>query len=376
MKINKNLQSEPPAAGEHIVYFDILRTLSMFGVLFMHLSSARLARPDSAGWRLLVLPDSFFFIAVPIFFMISGALILQSASTRDPNYLLRKRLPRLLIPLTLWSAATLALPFLAELFHGNGFDLRKYLGSLVSIAMHEAAPPYWFLYYLIPLYLLSPALKAAADGLTEKGWRYLGGLTLLICIYKTLGALLPAVQALRIEILERLFLFSGCAAYFFFGFYLHCFKRRIHNGILLGIILADTALITAGTWIRSVGGILDQSFQSYNLFFTLTLAICTFLLAKQNAGRLSPRAKQIFAWLSAHSFGVYLSHVPVILLLPSAGIDLSSGAGFLCSLVLVPALCLLISWASSRIRFLCWPLTGKRWQAKARPDPEARKDRR
>ena len=127
MKINKNLQSEPPAAGEHIVYFDILRTLSMFGVLFMHLSSARLARPDSAGWRLLVLPDSFFFIAVPIFFMISGALILQSASTRDPNYLLRKRLPRLLVPLTLWSAATLALPFLAELSHGNGFDLRKSL---------------------------------------------------------------------------------------------------------------------------------------------------------------------------------------------------------------------------------------------------------
>ena len=113
---------------------------------------------------------------------------------------------------------------------------------------------------------------------------------------------------------------------------------------------------------------MDQSFQSYNLLFTLVLAISVFLLAKQNNGRLNTRTGKVFNWLAARSFGVYLSHVPVILLLPSAGIDLSSGKGFIYSLFLVPAVCLLISWGISRVRFLCWPLTGARWQKKAQPN--------
>lgn len=368
MDKDKTRQINISTPGEHIRYFDVLRTLSMSGVLFMHLSSARLAEPGCTGWGLLVLLDSFFFIAVPLFFMISGALILQSGPASEPAHLLRHRLPRLLIPLVFWSAAVLALPFLRELIHGNGFDLRGYLYALTTIAAHEAAPPYWFLYYLIPLYLLSPALKAAANGLTEKSWRYLGILALIVCTYKTCVTLLPFAKAFQIEIFERLFLFSGCAAYFFFGFYLHQMQYRVPNGILLGIILGDTVLISVGTWIRSAGGVLDQSFQSYNLLFTLVLAISVFLLAKQNNGRLNTRTGKVFNWLAARSFGVYLSHVPVILLLPSAGIDLSSGKGFIYSLFLVPAVCLLISWGISRVRFLCWPLTGARWQKKAQPN--------
>lgn len=370
MKKDETRQDGSAASGEHIEYFDLLRTLSMFGVLFMHLSSARLAQPGCGGWGLIVVLDSFFFIAVPLFFMISGALILKSGSTKEPAYLLRQRLPRLVLPLALWSATVLVLPFFRELVHGGGFDLLGYLRALPAIAAHEAAPPYWFLYYLIPLYLLSPLLAAAANGLTEKGWRYLGSLALVICAYKTCGALIPAVDAFRIEIFERLFLLSGCAAYFFFGFYLHRMQASLPNRVLIAIIFADVALISLGTWIRSADGVLDQSFQSYNLLFTLVLAVSVFLLAKQNAGRFSARARKIFAWLAARSFGVYLCHVPLILLLPTVGIDLSSGGGFLASLALVPALCLLVCWGISRIRFLCWPLTGARWQKKTLPARE------
>ncbi len=364
MKVDKTQQKTFSVSGEHIAYFDILRTISMFGVLFMHLSSARLAKPGDIGWGLLVVFDSFFFIAVPIFFMISGALILQSDATKQPHYLLLHRLPRLLIPLAIWSIATNTIPFLADWVHGRGLDLQAYLTALVSIVAHEAAPPYWFLYYLIPIYLLSPALKAAADGLSETAWKYLGILALLVCIYKTLWTIFPSLQSLRIEIFERLFLFSGCLCYFFFGFYLHRSKYHVSNRILTAIVLVDTVFISAATWLRSTGGSLDQSFQNYNLLFTLILAVSVFLLAKQNAHRFSPRIKRIFAWLATYSFGVYLSHVPVILLLPSIGIDLSTGTGFLISLLLVPATCLLLCWGISQIRFLCWPLIGLRWKGK------------
>ena len=344
----------------HIVYFDLLRVLSMFGVLFMHLSSARLAQIESPGFIAVCALDSFFYIAVPLFFMISGALLLTSPKTDDPAAL-KTRLPRIAVPLLVWSILTLAIPLAGDLVHGRTPDLGAFLASLPRIFAHEAAIPYWFLYFLIPLYLLSPVLRPAAKGLSEKGWRYLACLVLIVTAYKTAETIFPYPSDLRIEILDRLFLLSGCMAYFFFGYRLHRKNFRISGAALLAFILADTAFITAATVLRSrVSGALDQSYQSYNLLFTALLAAAVFLLVKQNGDRLPDRAKRVIAWLADRSFGVYLAHVPVILLLPSVGVDISTGTGFLISLAVVPAVCLLISWAASRIPVLCYLLTGQK----------------
>ena len=345
----------------YIAYFDILRVISMFGVLFMHLSSARLAAVGGAGWYAVAAFDSFFYTAVPIFMMISGALILSAPQAQDIRYLLRHRLPRLIVPLLVWSAGTLAIDNAAAFVHGEGFGIAQYLQELSAIALHEAAPPYWFLYYLIPLYLLSPLLSAAAKGMSEKTWRYLGILAFIVVFYKTAAALFPDKLG-RIEILERLFLFSGCAAYFFFGYRLHHTRVKVKNGVLLGIIAADLVLITWMTGVLSDGSNLDQTVQSYNLLFTSILSVSLFLLIKQNIEKIPQTIQRVSRRLSGHSFCVYLSHVPVILLLPSIGIDISTWAGFLLSIPITTAICLAISAIAVRIRPLCYILTGTRYK--------------
>lgn len=347
----------------YIAYFDLLRVLSMFGVLFMHLSSARLAKVNSTGWYLIAGLDSFFFTAVPIFLMISGALILSAPQAQDARYLLRHRLPKIIVPLFVWSAATLAIDHLAAFLHGNGFGFVGYLQKLASIPLHEAAPPYWFIYYLIPLYLLSPLLSSAAKNLTDKAWRYLGIVVMITAFYKTAAALFPDGIG-RVEIFERLFLFSGCAAYFFFGYWLHHAQFRIRNGVLLGVLILDTALITWMTGVLSSGGTLDQTMQSYNLIFTGILSVSLFLLIKQNGDRIPNSVQRCIHWLSGHSFCVYLSHVPVIRLLPTVGIDISSFGGFLLSIPLTLGICLMISMIAGRIRPLCYVLTGTRYKKK------------
>ena len=345
----------------HIAYFDVLRTISMFGVLFMHLSAARLAMVESRGFIAVCTADSLAFIAVPIFFLISGALLLGSPKTDDPDILLKTRLPRIAVPLFFWSVITLAIPLAADLVHGRAPDFGAFFSAVPHIFAHEAAIPYWFLYFLLPLYLLSPVLRAAAKGLTEKGWRYLACLTLIVTVYKTMETILPYPADMRLEILDRLFLLSGCMAYFFFGYRLHTKKLYISNAALLVFLLADTAIITIGTVVRSrASGALDSSFQTYNLLYTASLALAVFQLARQNADRLPVRAKRVFTWLSARSFGVYLAHVPVILLLPAVGIDISTGKGFLLSLLIVPPLCLLLSWLLSKIPVLRFLLLGQR----------------
>ena len=348
----------------HIAYFDFLRVFSMLGVIIMHLSSAYLQSPANRGWKLLVIPNSVFFVAVPVFFMISGALILSSPETSDPASL-KRRIPRLVIPLLLWSACTLILDNLAAFIHTGSFDMAGYIKELGSIFLHEAAPPYWFMYYLIPLYLLSPALKAMAENLSDKGWRWLGALVLIVVLYKTVMAFLPDASA-KADIPERLFILSGCLAYFFFGYRLRTAEIQIKNGVLLAVILIDTAVISAGTIFLSKNGEFVQTFQTYNLVFTAILAVSVFLLAKQNEALLSDGAKKVFAFLSKRSYGVYLIHVPVIFLLPSAGINIASAKGMLISFVLVPLVCFVITELAMRIKPFSYILTGCKYNRKGR----------
>lgn len=351
-------QANPARA--HIFYFDVLRVLSMFGVLFMHLSSARLAMVQSPGFIAVCAFDSFFYTAVPLFFMISGALLLSSPKTDDPAAL-KTRLPRILVPLLVWSVVCLAIPLVSSLVHGRALDFAAFLLSLPRILAHEAAIPYWFLYFLIPLYLLSPALRVLAKGLDGKGWKYLACLALAVTAYETVKTILPYPQDMNLEILEQLFLLSGCMAYFLFGFRLHTKDLHVSTPGLVLFILADTALITVCTVLRSrAQGALDQSFQSYNLLFSAALSAAVFLLAKQNADRLPNGAKRVFSWLSVRSFGVYLAHVPAILLLPSVGVDISTGKGFLLSLLIVPAACVLLSWILSRIPVIRYLFLGQK----------------
>ena len=355
------MNQEANPARAHIFYFDVLRVLSMFGVLFMHLSAARLAMVESRGFIAVCTADSLAFIAVPIFFLISGALLLGSPKTDDPDILLKTRLPRIAVPLFFWSVITLAIPLAADLVHGRAPDFGTFFSAVPHIFAHEAAIPYWFLYFLIPLYLLSPALRVLAKGLDGKGWKYLACLALAVTAYETVKTILPYPQDMNLEILERLFLLSGCMAYFLFGFRLHTKDLHVSTPGLVLFILADTALITVCTVLHSrAQGALDQSFQSYNLLYSAALSAAVFLLAKQNAERLPNGAKRVFSWLSARSFGVYLAHVPSILLLPSVGVDISTGKGFLLSLLIVPAACVLLSWILSRIPVIRYLFLGQK----------------
>lgn len=109
-------------------YLDYLRVFSMICVIIMHVSASALSKEINTTWQILNIFTSFSFIAVPLFFMISGAVILSSPNTENPWYTLRKRIPKLLIPLIVWSMIALLPAFLVPENTQNGFQFINYLG--------------------------------------------------------------------------------------------------------------------------------------------------------------------------------------------------------------------------------------------------------
>lgn len=289
--------------------YDTLRVLSMLGVVYLHVAAGTLHGPcDTPLWYFSNLLSSLATAAVPLFFMISGALLLSDPKSADPSLVLRRRLPRVLVPAVVWSLLVVFLTW-GDL----GFDAA--LQQFLNLPWLAAITPYWFLYALVPMYLLLPFLKRLADHMEPKHWNYLMGLWVFLTLLPhTLQTFIPAPwnglvtenTTLTVSLLE------GYLGYFFLGAYLERVAEKFSRKVLWLICLADWAIIAVGTWWSTRGtGLYSEDFLSYKNLFAMVLAASLFLLAKSylEHGRASGRALK---FLSACSFGVYLSHAMAI----------------------------------------------------------------
>ena len=90
--------------------YDLLRVLSMLGVVYLHTAAGALRHPENpAVWHFSNLVTALATTAVPLFFMLSGALLLSRPETADPRVIFRRRLPKVLLPLLAWSGIIILL---------------------------------------------------------------------------------------------------------------------------------------------------------------------------------------------------------------------------------------------------------------------------
>jgi len=350
---------------ERIDYFDILRVLSMFGVIFMHVAAAPLRAGMGRAWPFFHIPTSFFFTAVPIFFMISGALLLSDPRTRDALPFYRRHLPKLIVPLAVWSVLTLLGRFLTQ----SGYTWTQFGKALVTIPAGPVITPLWFVYTLLPIYLLAPFLKAMFDALDTRGRAVLAALIGAVSLCETLQVFLPAGLrgVVGIDVLDKLFLLNGYLGYFLLGYLLHSTKRRFSVRALALTAAFDFALIVADTWrLSALAGRYTQRLQGQNLFCMVLLAVCVFLLLKETCYHFGPGRrwwKSLLRRLSPLSFGVYLMHGLVLQLLPLLGIRIQFWRGALLGLFVTTLTCLGGIFLLASVRPLCYPFTGLTYRA-------------
>lgn len=338
--------------------FDLLRVASMAAVVYLHTAADGLRQTeDMALWHLSNLLSALAVAAVPLFFMLSGALLLGSDRTDDPVYLLRRRLPRVAVPGLCWSLLVVAGVWLTQ---GGEAALLKF----VNLPAISALTPYWFLYALIPMYLLSPLLKRMTDHLEERHWRYLLGLwaVVTLAVHQLSGflpdpwyALLRENTTLNVSVLE------GYLGYFLLGAWLERLEKLPERRILLGAALGSWAAIALGTWVVFlVTGTYGEQFSTYRGVFTMVLSASLFLLFKDLfRGRRSGRGA---ALLSACSFGVYLAHPMAIAALKLLLGEALSIPVQLAVWLLALAGCILGTVLVSTVPGLCFLATGQRFR--------------
>ncbi len=343
----------------HVDYFDGLRIFAALCVIFMHTAAGPLRAGVNTDWHLLNVCTSLAFTAVPLFFMMSGYLLMTSRKTADISVLLRHRLPRLVVPLAGWTVVAV----LWQTLPGHTLTPGAIWARLVAALHGPAMIHFWYLYTLIALYALSPILYGGIQALGKSGRVYLFVLIAAVSVHTILMTVLPdgVAQYVDLDIFDKLKIFGGPMATFVLGYLLGSYEKEIPNWLLaLGAVVL-LAVISVGTWVRTVRtGEFNQSFQNQSAGFEIVLASCIFLLCKQTCNR-PPRAwvKAVTGPVVALSMAVYLMHNIFLSMLFSVGVSVRSFGSTVGVTLLAFAACFVVTKTVATIRPLCYLATGK-----------------
>ncbi len=283
-------------------YLEAVRILAILLVMYNH-SAAFLSLADKSGLE-YVLSFCLTFVckaAVPLFYMVSGALLLgKNESFRD---LFRKRILRMLLVIVLFSF----LYYLKLVLKGErAFTPVSFLLSLPSDLVYL---PYWYLYSYLGVLTILPFLRPLAQNLSKKGFFYLIALQLLFDAGKFTAWYFWGYG------LCGYYNFSGLFQYVIFypliGYGLDRYVAETRffewKNVLRNVCAAAAVVLT---WVMVYKDYLSvgQYQETYVGTWLSVPAIVLFLNAKMlfREERLSERAKMVLSHVGSCVFGMYL----------------------------------------------------------------------
>lgn len=270
----------------HVDYFDGLRIFAALCVIFMHTAAGPLRAGVNTDWHLLNVCTSLAFTAVPLFFMMSGYLLMTSRKTADISVLLRHRLPRLVVPLAGWTVVAV----LWQMFLAHTLTPGAIWAQLVTALHGPVMVHFWYLYTLIALYALSPILYGGIQVLGKSGRVYLFVLAAAVSAHTILMTVLPdgAAQYVDLDIFDKLKIFGGHMATFVLGYLLGSYEKETPNWLLaLGPVVALSMaiylmhniflsmLFSVGVSVHSFGSTVGVTLLAFAACFVVTKTVAT-----------------------------------------------------------------------------------------------------
>lgn len=303
---------------------DLIRTIAIILVILLHASIEATPNIDIMSpqgvqiWWASDIYNSVARSAVPLFVILTGALLLQPTKVNEPlKVFFKKRFNRIGLPIIFWGAAYFAWRY---------FINSEALTSNSIIQGIFAGPYYhfWYLYALIGLYLLTPVLRVFV---TYANWniaKYLlviwfvgTGIIPLFGIYQGISAQITWFRA-------TIFILTGLIGYFVLGSYIT--KIKIRPSILYLIFAVSLVWTIMGTYliVGTMGERYSQTFFDASSVNVIITSIVFFLIlstirrpktplpeAAAPAVR-APRTTRIVQVISQNTLPIYLFHVMVL----------------------------------------------------------------
>lgn len=317
------------SATAHIMYIDYLRVLSMFGVIVIHVAGLWTSGAITSNeFRTGITYMSLGRFAVPVFFMISGALTLKPEKEIDFvdewKAALRKAC-RLAIVLVAWVMIYATFFALREYFLGTKtvVDIPQLLRSYADVFFGPVGYGWyhlWYLYAAIGLYLLTPMIRRLLQGFSTRYAKYILFVFLASLSINAYNKLLCAETNILgldnpLTALDWRFPSACYVGFFIIGWVLaniDISRRATICLYLLGVASFIITIVGTLTWSALYDS--KQYFlQDPTSPTTLFEAMAIFLFAKNHVNNNPSKSAYLgigegIRAISRRSLGVYVSH--------------------------------------------------------------------
>jgi len=242
-------------------------------------------------------------IAVPLFFLLSGMLLLSKEEPLGVFY--RKRTLKVIFPFLVWS---LIYFYWYRASTGNVSSISFLLEGIVKTLKSPRAAHLWFFYSLIGLYIITPVLRVFTARATKTDLLYFCGIWLIVV------AVLPIINEQFSILIDFDFPFSsGYIGYFVLGFFLAGVPLTRKTLLLsASIFLASYIFTFLAIYIGMQSPKYDQFYEQYLSLNVILMSSSAFLLFKSMNDFIPEGIKKWLIPLSGASFGIYLLHVLVM----------------------------------------------------------------
>ncbi|MHA8049537.1 acyltransferase [Aquirufa sp. ROCK-SH2] len=302
-------------SNKNIIWLDNLRVLSTLAVVIIHSSVNILFKFEKVSlehWWIANFYDGFFRFCVPIFVMLSGALILPKEE--EIPLFLKKSFQRILVPFFFWHCVYMFFNWQVR-YRGKHFQFDQGLNWIIQQFQGYSSYHFWYIYMLIGLYLFIPIIGKWVRKASEREIEYF----LLIWL---ITLLINYSEFWGFSTTIKLPYFSGYLGYLILGYYLKMKEFNPKKAMyfsLMAIVLGSSFTLW-GAYVATVE--MNKLQGQFYLYFAPGVVLSTmgvFLFFKYQTIQLRI-LKPFFQFVSSHSYGIYMVHILVLFYLAKLGI--------------------------------------------------------
>ncbi|WP_309642374.1 acyltransferase family protein [Flavobacterium sp.] len=332
-----------------IIWADHLRAFATFSVILIHVAAPGIyqyGKVSNYDWCVSNVFDGFSRFCVPIFLMLTGALLLPKAD-RLTDFL-KKRFSRILFPFLFWSCIYILYDLISIGYRGENWNVSEKSSFVLKQFQYGASYHLWYVYLLIGIYLFLPIISQWIRNSTQNEIAYYILLWLVVIALN-----LPLINKFKPNV--NLTYFSGFLGYPILGYWLNIkFTNRKIKWAALALFLIGIAITISGTyWMTANKNHFFSGFYSYLSPNVILTSIGVFLIFKHSS--FSNKWIAILSTsISKYSYGIYLSHVFVLMVLSKLGISglfINPILGIPLTTVLCLMISLLITYSINKIPY-------------------------
>jgi len=330
-----------------------LRIIALFAVIVLHTSAVLLAqygKVSFADWLTADIYNAIVRFAVPVFVMITGALLLHREYELGDFF--KKRLSRVVTPFLFWS-----LVYIGYSWYNDeitfGPDVWANTKQVLHLLKYGSSYHLWYVYMLIGLYFVIPIIGKFVRNATEKEILYFLALWFVAMLLN-----LPYLSRFNPQV--DLHYFAGYIGYLVLGHYLTYkdFKSKKIRAWMALLFVLMVVIIVIGTRMLYRSGSSIGTFYYEPLYPTIILLSgSVFVMARFTVVKLSPVLIRIRDFAGGYNYGIYLGHALVLYLLDRFGISYSFCAPVI-SIPVTALLCFVLTlgmvWLISKLPFGKW----------------------